>query len=325
MRILILGGTQFIGRHIAETLLRAGHGVTIFNRGQSPDQLPAQIERLHGDRDAGAQGLAGLKSREWDVCIDVCGYTPRHVRPSAELLRGKVGRYVYISAVSVYGDPKQRPVREETPRLTPAAEEVTEIDAATYGPLKVTCENIVSDVYGARCLLLRPQIVVGPHDPSGRYAYWLERAKNGGDMLAPGDGTDHLQVIDVQDVARFVQSAIENELSGPFNLAGPRFTLSEFIRMLGARNVVWVPHTIIQAAGVTEFALPLYRYETGPRSGLMDVSTQKALAAGLELTKPQDTMSCMQAWLADKNVSLMLPAEIERQLIAASRIQCPNS
>src|ERR1700722_2062884 len=131
MKVLILGGTQFIGRHIVETLLAAGHTVSILTRGQSLDELPVEVERFRGDRDKGTPGLEALKGHTWDVCIDVSGYTARHVRSSAELLRAKVKRYVFVSAVSVYGDPKQRPVSETHPRLPAANEDVTEVNRET--------------------------------------------------------------------------------------------------------------------------------------------------------------------------------------------------
>src|SRR5262249_22309556 len=142
MHILTLGGTQFVGRHIVEALLTVGHRVSILTRGHTPDELPAEVERLRGDRDLGTVGLDALAGRSWDACVDVSGYTPRQVRASAELLRDRVKRYVFISAVSVYGDPDIRPARETHPLLPPAAEDVTEIDGETYGPLKVACERI---------------------------------------------------------------------------------------------------------------------------------------------------------------------------------------
>jgi len=321
MKVLILGGTQFIGRQIVETLLASGHAVSTFTRGKSPDDLPVEVERLRGDRDEGASGLAALKGRSWDVCIDVSGYTPRQVRPSAEILCANVKRYVFMSAVSVYGDPQDRPVLETHPRLPPAAEDVTEIDADTYGPLKVACENIVQQTYGDRCALLRPQIVVGLRDDRARLQYWVQRAVEGGKMLAPGDGYDHLQVIDVRDVARFVQTVVENHLSGAFNLSGPRLTWSEFMKLLGAKNIVWVPAEIIRSASVTEFELPLFRSEHGPRSGLMDVSNELALAAGLSLTAPADTIRNLQAFLRDKNLTPSLSREREVELINIARQQ----
>ena len=319
MRVLILGGSRFIGRQIVESLLSAGHLVSILNRGKSLDELPAQVERLRGDRDEGVVGLKTLTGRSWDVCVDVSGYTPQQVRPSADILRATVKRYVFVSAVSVYGDPQDRPVLETHPRLPAASENLTEIDSDTYGPLKVACEDIVQQIYADNCALLRPQIVVGPHDDRARYQYWVQRAMQGGEMLVPGDGSDHLQVIDVRDVARFVTMVIENHLSGSFNLAGPRFMWAEFVKMLGAENIVWVSADIIKAAGVTEFEMPLFRSEHGARSGLMDVSNERARAAGLTLTDPEVTMQYLQAWMPGRNLPLALSPEREIELIRLAR------
>ncbi len=319
LNILILGGTVFIGRHVAEELLAAGHRVSILTRGRSPDALPAEVERLRGDRDAGAEGLTALAGHSWDACVDVSGYTPRQVQPSAAVLRGNVGRYVFISAVSVYGDPQERPVRESHPRLPPAAEDVAEIDGATYGPLKVACEDIVGRIYGERCALLRPQVVAGPHDQSGRYTYWVQRAAQGGEMLAPGDGTDHVQVIDVRDVARFTRTVIERDLAGAFNLAGPRLSWADFLRVLGAEQPVWVDTDILQAAGLTFVELPLYRPEHGPRSSLMDVSSERAVAAGLVPTDPATTAGDTRAWLQGQQLTLALPPEREAELMRRAK------
>ena len=319
MKILILGGTQFVGRHIVEALLAAGHTPTLFTRGQTPDHLPTPIERLRGDRDLGRSGLAALANRRWDACIDVSGYTPRQVRASAECLRGAVDHYVYISAVMVYGDAPQRPVTEAHPRIEAGRESETEVNGATYGPLKVACEDVVGEIYADRCAVLRPQIVVGPHDPSGRFTYWLERARLGGEMLAPGDGSDHLQMIDARDLARFATLVVEQRLIGPFNLAGPRLTWSRFMEILDARGLVWVPAAILQAAGVTEFDLPLYRPEHGTLSGLMDVSNERACRAGLTLTPLDITVGDTRAWLNPRDVVRALPAQREAELIASAR------
>jgi 2'-hydroxyisoflavone reductase len=319
MRVLILGGTQFVGRQIVETLLTAGHRVSTLTRGKSLDELPAEVERLRGDRDEGVSGLEALNGRCWDVCIDVSGCTPRQVRPSAEMLRASVKRYVFASAVSVYGDPEHRPVREIHPRVAPASEDVTEVNSDTYGPLKVTCEDIIEQVYADKCTILRPQIVVGPHDPYGRYAYWVQRAIQGGEMLAPGDGSDHLQVIDVRDLARFARTVIEKDLGGVFNLAGPRLTWLEFMKILGAENFVWVAAEIIKSAGVTEFDLPLFRPERSARSSLMDVSNERAQAEGLTLTEPELTMRHARALILRKNLVDGLSPEREAALIERSR------
>lgn len=321
MKILILGGTQFVGRHSVETLLAAGHDVTVFTRGRSQDALPPQVARLRGDRDDGSAGLAALDGRVWDVCIDISGYTPRQVRASAERLRRIVRRYVYISAVSVYGDPPRGPVRESHALLPPAEENVTEVDGQTYGPLKVACEHIVRECYGERCTVLRPQVIVGPHDQTARYAYWVRRVQRGGPMLAPGDGTDHVQVIDVRDVARFIRTVVERDVSGTFNLSGPRLTWAAFLAMQGSREPVWVDADILKAANLSFVELPLYRPDGGPRSSLMHVSNELAVAAGLALTDPAVTARDVRATCMAADLSDTLSAEREEELLRLARSQ----
>jgi 2'-hydroxyisoflavone reductase len=319
MKILVLGGTQFIGRHIVEAMVSAGHDVSILNRGKSQDELPTRVERLRGDRDEGVQALEVLARRTWDACVDVNGYTPRQVRPSAEMLRRNVKRYLFVSAVSVYGDPDHGPVEETHPRIPPAGEDVTEVGSETYGALKVACENIVGQLYGDRCTILRPQVVGGPHDHIGRLSYWVHRATMGGEMLAPGDGSDHVQVIDVRDLARFTTTVIENHLGGSFNLAGPRLTWAEFMQALHAKNIVWVAAEIIKSAGLTFVELPLYRPKGSARSSLMHVSNERAIKAGLTLTDPEITVKDTRAWLLRRNFKPALSPEIEAKLINTAR------
>lgn len=323
MSILVLGGTQFVGRHIVEALLSRGHSVTMFNRGQTADDLPRNVERLRGDRDAGAAGLHALRDRSWDACVDVSGYTPRQVRATAQMLRNHVGRYVFISAVSVYSDPQDRPVRESHPRVRPAEEHVTEVVGEMYGRLKVTCENMVEELFGLRSAILRPQIVAGAHDPFDRYSYWVRRVdaqkRAGGEVPAPGDGSDHVQVVDAADLASFACMVIERGLSGAFNIAGPRQTWADFLSGLGASDLVWIPTEVIRAAGVGEDELPLFRAELGPRSGLMDVCAKRATAAGLTLSDPAATARRVRAWLPDCRLAPALSPEREAELIALTR------
>lgn len=261
--ILVLGGTQFVGRHIVEALLAAGHRVSVLTRGRTTDQLPGEVERLRGDRNEGAAGLTALGNRTWDACIDVSGYTPRQVRASAEELRDRVGRYVFVSTVSVYAEQSRHPVREEDPLLPHAAEDVTEVTGETYGPLKVTCEGIVEEVYGPSATLLRPEILAGPHDHTARYTYWIDRIAEGGPFLAPGDGSDFVQVIDARDFARFTVRVLEEDRPGTFNLAGPRLTWQEFVNVVqeatGVRaEPIWAGQEALKARGVAWYELPIW-------------------------------------------------------------------
>jgi 2'-hydroxyisoflavone reductase len=319
MNILVLGGTRFIGRHIVEACLAQGHHVGVFARGTSPDLLPGAVERLRGDRNDGVAGLAALSGREWDACIDVSGYTPAQVRPSAEQLRDRAGRYLFISTVSVYDQSSSGPVVETNALLTEAAESGVEVTNATYGPLKVTCERIVRTTYGERATILRPQIVAGPYDPTGRHTYWVQRAMQPGEVAAPGTGADHVQVVDARDIARFAVSVIQGGISGIFNMAGPRLTWASFMHALGVSNPVWIPMDAIRAAGVTVSELPLFIEDGSSYGGVMHVSAARAEAAGFTASAPALTIAETRAWLRESPVNALLSPEREFELLAAAR------
>src|SRR3954454_111553 len=182
MRLLILGGTKFLGRHVADEALRHGHQLALFNRGQTdPDAFP-EAERIAGDRDGGLQGLEG---RDFDAVIDTSGYVPRVVRDSAELLHGHTKLYVFVSTISVYAGFGE-PVDEDSALARLEDPGVEEVTGETYGPLKALCEQAVQDVYGERASVVRPGLIVGPYDPTDRFTYWVRRVADGGEVLAPG-------------------------------------------------------------------------------------------------------------------------------------------
>jgi 2'-hydroxyisoflavone reductase len=316
MRTLVLGGSLFIGRQIVLELLLAGHAVTILNRGLTPNDLPAEVERLDGDRDTGPLGVSQLKGRQWDACIDVSGYTAVHVKASISELRQRVGRYVFVSAVSVYGDARMGPLDEDARLVEAAPEHVTEVAGEMYGRLKVTCERIVREALGHRATIVRPQIVVGPHDPTPRLTSWIRRAQQVDALLGPGDGSDFLQVVDVKDVARFTALAVERDLSGIYNLSGERVFWRSFVDMLAPREVCWVSRPILEAAGVGEMELPLYRPVGAPRSGLMYVSHSRAASAGFTVTPLRTSVEQVRAWVAATNPETqVLNPDVERHLI----------
>ena len=318
MDILILGGTQFVGRHIVLAFLAGGHRVSILTRGQSPDELPENVERLRGDR-TGAGGLDTLAGRRWDACVDVSGYTPAAVRASAACLRDRVGRYVFVSTVSVYAEPDRHPVREDDPLLPPAAADQTEVTGASYGPLKVACEQIVQEAFGDRATILRPQIVAGPFDHTARYPYWPDRAGGGGETLLPGSGEDHVQVIDARDLAAFTVRVVEQGVSGVFNVAGPRLSWAHFAGVLGVRQPLWVPAEALERLGLGFRELPLFIPESGEQAGLMDVSADRALTAGLTLRDLAVTARDTRAWSAGAALTYALTPDREAQVLAAWR------
>lgn len=319
MHILVLGGTRFVGRHIVEALLASGHHVCVFTRGTSRDELPGSVERLHGDRSQGIAGIAALTGRAWDACIDASGYTPTQVRPSAELLHTQLCRYLFISTVSVYRELGRGPVVETDELLPEAAEDIVEVTGETYGPLKVTCERMIRATYDDRCTIVRPQIVAGPYDPTGRHTYWVQRALQGDEMLAPGNGQDHLQVVDARDVARFAVSVVEKNIQGIFNMAGPRMTWATFMQTLGVTSATWVAADILRSAGVTSGELPLFIEDGAEYSGIMQVAADRAAEAGFTVTDPATTVADTRAWLREVPMTPTLSVERERELIAAAR------
>ena len=275
MNVLILGGSGFIGHHTASALLAAGHRVSAMQRGDGA-ALPTGVQRIRGDREA----LPSLANGGFDACVDTCGYFPRTLRASCGALAG-VRRYVYVSAVRVYGDPAAGPVTESFPRVPPAADDVDEIDDDSYGPLKVACEDVVQAAFGDRVTLLRPQVVAGPGDASGRIAHWQALP----DGPFPGDGSDWLQWVDVRDVARFVATVVERDLGGAFNLAGPRLRWREFVEALGVSRPRWAP------VDNPHFrTTPLYRPAGTRYATLMDVSSARAEAAGFRPRSAAETV-----------------------------------
>jgi 2'-hydroxyisoflavone reductase len=210
LAILVLGGTRFLGPHVAEHALARGHSVTFFNRGRTNPGVLPQVERIQGDRNG---ELEGLKGRSWDVVIDTSGYVPRHVRLSAELLRPRVPHYVFISTVSVYAS--FAAANDESSAAGKLEDEnVEKVDGATYGPLKALCEAAATAVYGPdHTTILRPGLIVGPDDNTDRFTYWPARAARGGTLAAPGTPKDPVQVIDVRDLAEFTIRVVERRTS----------------------------------------------------------------------------------------------------------------
>lgn len=322
MRLLFIGGTEFVGRHMVDAALARGHEVTLFNRGTNPN-VPAGVERITGDRDG---GLDALRGRTWDVVIDTPGYVPRVVRQSAELLAGAVERYVFISTISVYGD-LTTPGMNETARLATLDDPTTEtVNSRTYGGLKALCEQEVRRVYGdARSLILRPGYIVGPYDPTDRFTYWIIRAARGGEMLAPGSEGSPLQFIDARDLAEFALRLIEWRAAGTYNVTGPTrpLTWGEFLetarRVTGGQTFfTWVPDEFLLEREVGRPGqLPLW--VPGPAAGVHSVSIEKAVRDGLQ-TRPlgetiADTLEWRQA--VDRPLEAGIDPDREAEVLAA--------
>lgn len=333
MRFLILGGTRFVGRHLAQTARAAGHSVTLFNRGSNPDILPG-LPRILGDRDG---GLAGLEGETFDAVIDVNGYLPRLVRDAAELLEPRVGRYLFISTISVYAE-LAAPYADEDAAVGVLSDPQTEtIEGGTYGPLKAACENVVTEVFGGeRGTIVRPGLVVGRFDPTDRFTYWVRRAWRGGEVLAPGTPASPLQWVDVRDLARFVLHVAEHGTGGVFNAVRPAdsVTMGELLVTAGeaarlARggvpdsdySTIWVDEEFLAAREVRPWAdLPAWL----PRGddNLVRVSSERAVAAGLTTSPLLDTVADVLAWDIKRGsppLQAGLSAERETELLAQWR------
>ena len=295
MKVLVLGGTQFVGRHIVQALLSGGHSVSIFTRGQTPDELPPEVERLRGDRNAGQ--LEALTGRTWDACVDVSGYLPRVVTQSAELLQDAVQRYLFISTISIYADNQSGQISEES-ALSVLTDPHSENIAADYGALKVACEQAVRRVYGERASIVRPGLVAGPYDHTKRFTFWVLRAAQGGTQTAPGDGQDAMAVIDARDLAAFTVHLLETDEGGIFNAVGEPLPLADFLREVGSGVGVqtkWQWNEAAPPDGAGE-SWPLYVR----REPLLAIQPQRARTVGLRLRPLAETARDTLAWAREQ-------------------------
>lgn len=311
MKLLILGGTRFVGRHITEAALAHGHQVTLFNRGKSNTDLFPQTEKLSGDRDTG--DLASIQARidagaTWDAVIDVNGYVPRVVRQSAELLRNAAKTYTFISTISVYASPVPRGV-DENGKVSELEDKTNEeITGETYGGLKVLCERVVEEIYGDRGLVIRPGLVVGPEDTSDRFTYYPARAAKGGEMLAPGSGDDPIQFIDGRDLAEFTVTMTEKGASGIYNTTGPDYvmTMRNVVEMTqkvanNGLKVAWVDEPFLTENEVSFWThMPLWIPLSSEDSPIHSANVNKAIAAGLKFRPLEETVRDTMEWDASR-------------------------
>jgi 2'-hydroxyisoflavone reductase len=303
MKILLIGGTVFLGRHIVDAALARGHEVTLFNRGQHNPELFPEVEKLRGDRDG---GLDALKGRTWDVAIDTCGYLPRIVAASATLLADAVSHYTFVSSCSVYPDDAVG-ADENTPVVRLADPTTEEFRGEAYGGLKALCEEAAEAAMPGRVLNVRPGLIVGPHDPSDRFTYWPVRVARGGEVLAPNRPEAPVQVIDGRDLALWIVKMAEARTVGVFNATGPmyRMTLGEVLETskaaLGSDAAfTWVSDEFLKEQTVGGWIeLPLW-VPDGGIEGIFSTNINKAIAAGLTFRPLAETVRDTVAWNATR-------------------------
>jgi len=324
MRLLVLGGTKFLGRAVVEAALPGGHEVTLFNRGQTNPDLFPEAEQLRDDLGGDLEVLHG---RTWDAAGDLDPpQLPRHTRHRTETLAGSVGHYVFVSTISVYADPSQ-PLDEDSPLLEPPQEEPEAFDPALYGPLKAGSERAVLAVFGARAAIARPGLIVGPHDPTDRFTYWPRRLAEGGDVLAPGDPDAPVQLVDARDLGGWLVRLAERQIAGVFNATGPAepLTLGEALERVAAAvggdaHLMWTDEQRILDAGVTPWSeLPLWVPGVEWR-GLLQADIRPALAAGLTFRPLEETARDTLAWSREAGEQRpTLSRAREAAILAASR------
>ena len=297
MRILILGGTSFVGRAIVDDLLAGGHDVTLFSRGKTGTDLFPTLERRTGDRDTG--DYASLADGSWDAVVDVSGYVPRHVAEAGDALAGRAGRYLFISTGSVYDRTKAPTgMTEDAPRLPPerGTEEITN---DTYGPLKVACEDDVLARYGKDATIVRPGIVAGPYDPTDRFTYWVRRSAAGGAVAVPGRLEQPVQVVDSRDLARLVTRLLEDNSAGTYNAVGPSepVTLGELVQACAAAAGASVQLVQVETEAGFPLVLPDETWDVMFRR-----SAAAALAVGMPTTPLATTAADTRAWDTERGM-----------------------
>src|SRR5262245_27605915 len=323
MRLLVLGGTKFLGRAAVETAVARGHEVTLFNRGETNPELFPEAEKLRGDR-ADAGSLRLLEGREWDAVLDPSGYLPAVVRASAAALSDQAGYYLFISSVSAYAS-LAGPNDEDSPvaELGDMPEDRMLDDYSNYGPLKALCERAVAEAFGDRHAIVRPGLIVGAHDGTGRFTYWPHRVARGGEVLAPAPPDRAVQFIDVRDLGPWLVDLCERQATGTYNATHPGRSWGEVLQT--CREVAgsdatfrWVPDSFLVEHEVGEWMeLPMW-VGPGVDAGIHQADVSRALAAGLAFRPLEETVRDTLD-LAATTAEAGLTPEREAGLLAAAQ------
>jgi 2'-hydroxyisoflavone reductase len=341
LRILILGGTGFIGPHQVRYAIARGHKVSVFNRGRRQADLPDSVEHLFGDRN---DNLESLKRREWDVVIDNPTTLPKWVRDSASLLKDAARQYVFISTISVYAD-VSRPGMDETSALLKYEGEDAmaekEVKLQLYGPLKALSEREAEKWFPGRATIIRPGLIVGPGDTSDRFAYWPVRIDRGGEILAPGTPSDPVQFIDARDLAEWTIRVVERGTLGIYNATGPRSPLSMAEMLYGIRAVIsgskeirftWADAKFLSEQKVRAWSdMPVWVSDSPENAGFSRVSIERAVSKGLTFRPLADTARETLEWfktLPEERRAKMLaglPEEREKAVLAAWHAKANHS
>lgn len=319
LSFLILGGTQFVGRHLVDAVAMGGHKVTLFNRGKSHPQSFPQFETLIGDRDG---DLRALEGRKWDVVIDTSGFVSRNVRATATLLGGSIARYIFISSISVYRDFSKPGLHETAPLETlPSGAREEQGDSKTYGARKALCERAAEEILPGKVLNVRPGLIVGPYDNLGRFTYWVRRAAASTEILAPGKPQAPIQLIDARDLAEWIVRMAESSSVGTYNATGPASPLTfqqviEYCQCGSGKHapLTWADEPFLLKHGIKPFSdLPLWLPEA--HQGFFAINSQRAYSMGLTcrplIDTARDTLAWDSAAVGQKRIGLSTEREEE--------------
>jgi 2'-hydroxyisoflavone reductase len=316
VKLLLLGGPRFLGRAVADAALARGHELTFFNRGKTNPELYPDVERIVGDRDG---DMAELRDRNWDAVIDTSGYLPGAVLASAKVLADS-GLYCFVSSISVYADFSRTNDEDGTlAELGDLADD--EVTDASYGPLKALCEDTVRQVFGTRSLVVRPGLIAGPHDPTGRFTYWPHRMARGGEVLAPAPPDRLTQLIDVRDLGEWMVMVCERGAGGTFNATQPGFAWSELVEACRAASgsdaeVTWVPDAFLLEHEVGEWMeLPVWIADP-TKAGAVEATVERAVEAGLTFRPLEETARGALDHAETTDVAGLAPTR-EAELLAA--------
>ena len=313
LRILILGGTRFLGVAQVQYALARGHTVTLFNRGRTNTHLFPEVEKLRGDRN---DDLTALQGREWDVVIDNSASVPRWVEQSAGLLRNSANQYIYVSSLSVIADNSIIGSDETTAVKQLDDPTVEQVTGGRYGGMKALCEQRAQEAFGDRAMVVRPGLIVGPMDNTDRFTYWPIRIDRGGEVMAPGNPTHHVQIIDVRDLASWMVRMGEDNASGVYNASGPASPMSMAEMLYGIRaatsanvSFTWVNADFLEQHEVRPWShMPTWRPPREGMQGFSRVNCSKAIAAGLTFRPLAETASDTITWFKT------LPAERQSEM-----------
>jgi len=324
LKILILGGTGFIGPYEVSYAVARGHQVTVFNRGRRQADLPDSVEQLRGDRVTG--DLASLKGRRWDVVIDNPTTLPRWVKDAGEVLKGQTDQYIFISTISVYGDFRSPPDESTAVAKWDRSDdplshrEMTRELGQYYGALKALSEQEAEKWFPGKVTVIRPGLIVGPHDPTDRFTYWPVRINRGGEVLAPGDGSAGAQIIDARDLSEWTIRTAEDRVTGVYNATGPRARLSFAEMLYGIRGAVsgdldvrftWVPADFLAEQQVRPWSEMTVWFPPGSEmAALTETHIERAVARGLTFRPLAETVRDTIAWFGT------LPAERQAKMVA---------